>query len=259
MKVVIAGGSKEAEYLVGMFADGKNEIIVINPSEAVVETIGKRRKIPVYHGEPWKKYCLEEANAFDADVFVSLCPSDTDNYASCLMAKRVFNAKKTICLVTNPSNVDLYKKLGIDSVISSPYLLGQIIQEEASIENIMRTMSLENDKIKVIEAVVLSNFEICDKTLREIRFPRYCSVAAIFRSPTVIIPNGDSMIEAKDTLLLVCAPGDEAKVKKFVQRIADPHSKPAHIHTVLKSRKDKAAKPAKTEKSAKAPKEKKTK
>ena len=79
MKVVLAGGSKEAEYLVGMFADGKNELIVINPSEAVVETIGKRKKISVYHGDPWKKYCLEEANAYDADVFVALCPVDTDN------------------------------------------------------------------------------------------------------------------------------------------------------------------------------------
>ena len=227
MKVVIAGGSKEAEYLVGMFADGKNELIVINDNETVVDTIRKRRKIAVYHGEPWKKYCLEEANAYDADVFVSLCPSDTDNYASCVIAKKVFNAKKCICLVQNPSNVDLYKNLGIDSVISSPYLLGQIIQEEASIENIVRTMSLENGQITVKEFVVLSNYEICDKTLRDIRFPRYCSVAAIFRSPTVIIPNGDSLIQAKDTLLIVCAPGDEAKVTKFVQRIAEP--RPARV------------------------------
>ena len=221
MKVVIAGGSNEAEFIVGMFSKGNNEVIVINPNGSVVDRIGKRKKIAVYHGEPWRKYCLEEANAFDADVFVSLCPSDTDNYASCIMAKTCFNAKKCICLVNNPLNVDLYRKLGIETVISSPYTLGKIIQDAANVENIVRTISLENDQIKVLEALVLSNYNVCNKTLREIRFPKYCSVAAVFRSPTVLIPNGDTLIEAKDTLLIICAPGDEEKVRAFVQKPAD--------------------------------------
>jgi len=218
MKVVVAGGNHEAEFVIGTFLNGKNEVIVINSSQAVVSKISKRKKINAYHGDPWKKYCLEEANIFSADVFISLCALDTDNFASCLMAKKCFNVQKTVCLVTNPSNVELYKEFGIDSVISSPYLLGKTIQEEASLENIMRTISLENDQIKVIEVPVFSSYEICGKTLREARFPAYCSVSALFRTPDAIIARGDTLLQAKDTLFVVCKPADEAKVMAFVTK-----------------------------------------
>lgn len=218
MKVVVAGGNNEAEFVIGTFLNGKNEVIVINSSQAVVAKISKRKKICAYHGDPWKKYCLEEANAFSADVFISLCPVDADNFASCLMAKKCFNVQKTVCLVTNPSNVELYKEFGIDSVISSPYLLGKTIQEEASLENIMRSISLENDQLKVIEVPVFSSYEICGKTLREARFPACCSVSAIFRTPNAIIARGETVLEPKDTLFIICKPIDEAKVMAFVSR-----------------------------------------
>ena len=221
MKVVIAGGNNEAEFIVGMFHNGKNQVIVINSSKEVVDKISKRKKLCVYHGDPWKKYCLEEADAFSADVFISLCPVDTDNFATCLMAKKCFNAQRTLCLVTNPINVELYKEFGIDSVISSPYLLGRTIQEEASLENIMRTISLENDQLKVIEAPVFSSYKICGLTLKEARFPGYCSISAVFRTPEVIIAKGDTRIEAKDTLFLVCKPSDEAKVMAFITKPKD--------------------------------------
>lgn len=218
MKVVIAGGTTQAEFLVSMFKDKKNELIIINPSESVADTILKRYHVHVYVGDPWRRYALEESNAYDADIFVSLCPSDTDNYASCIMAKKCFNARKCICVVNNPKNVDVYKNLGIDSVISSSYLLGQSVRSESSVENIMKTMSVENDRIVMIEAVVLSKYAICGHTLKEIRFPRYCSVSAVYRTPDVIIPNGDTLITAKDQLLIVCAPEDKDKVTKFIQR-----------------------------------------
>ena len=231
MKVVIAGGNNEAEFIVGMFHNGKNQVVVINSSKNVVDKISKRKRLCVYHGDPWKKYCLEEADAFSADVFISLCPVDTDNFAACLMAKKCFNAQRTVCLVTNPTNVELYKEFGIDSVISSPYLLGRTIQEEASLENIMRSISLENDQLKVIEAPVFSSYNICGKTLKEIHFPGYCSVSAVFRTPEVIIAKGDTKIEAKDTLFIVCKPMDEAKVMAFISR---PKDKKAPVSKTVK-------------------------
>ena len=235
MKVVVAGGSTQAEFLVSMFKDKQNELIVINPSESVADTILKRYHAHVYVGDPWRKYVLEECNAYDADVFVAVCPEDTDNYASCIMAKKCFNARKCICVVNDPKNVETYKRLGIDSVISSSYLLGQSVRSESSVEAIMKTMSVENDRIIMIEAVVLSKYAICGHTLKEIRLPRYCSVSAIYRTPDVIIPNGDTLLLAKDQLLIVCAPEDKDKVTRFIQREAGAPSTSAIIAGAVRS------------------------
>lgn len=217
MKIVIAGGNSEAEFIIKMFSGKDDELIVINPSKEMAETILKRCQVKVYVGSPWRKFALEEANAYDADAFISLCPSDTDNYASCLLAKKCFNAKKCVCLVNNPKNVDIYKKLGIDSVISSSYLLGQSVKSESSVENIMKTLSLENDKIIMIEALILSRYKIANKTLKEVGFPSFASICCIYRTPEVIIPKGDTVIKPKDKLLIVCAPNDQKKVMAFLK------------------------------------------
>ena len=217
MKIVIAGGTTQAEFIISMFKGKKNEIVVINPDKNVSNLLVKRCRVPVYTGEPWRKYVLEEANAYDANVFIALNEKDTDNYASCIMAKKLFNARKTICVVNNPKNVDIYKKLGLDSVISSTYLLSQYIKGESSVASLVRSLTLDNDKVNVIEAVVLSKYAICNKRIMDIRFPKYASIAAIYRNYQIIIPNGLVELMPKDTLLMVTAPENQKKLLNYVQ------------------------------------------
>ena len=218
MKIVIAGGGPQAEFIVSMFKDKKNNLIVINPSKAEADVLLKRYRVPVYVGKPWRRKSLEEADAYSADAFISLCEKDTDNFATCLAAKQIFDAKKCICVVSNPKNVDIYKQMGIDAVISASYLLGQSVQSETSLASMLKTLSLENDKITMIEAVVLSKYRIASLPLKECRFPSYVSVACIYRNPDVIIPKGDTVILPKDNLLLVCAPSDQKKVMNFIRQ-----------------------------------------
>jgi len=222
MKIVIAGGNTKAEYIIRSFKDRHNELVVINPNIEVVERLRKSVFIKVYHGEPWSRIALEQCNAFDADVFISLCERDTDNYATCLMAKRMFNAKKTICVVDNPLNVDYFKKLGLDSVISSTYLLGQTIMSESSVETLTKTLSLDDNRITVVEKVLLTKYAICHRPIKEIRFPKYASIAAISRDHQIIIPSGDVVLQPKDVLIMVTAPHNQKALLRYVEAEASP-------------------------------------
>jgi trk system potassium uptake protein len=225
MRIVIANGNKQAEFIIAMFKNKANQLTVINSSRDFANDIVKKEHIPVFIGNPWRNYVLEQAGVHDADVLISLSDKDTDNYATCILAKRIFNVKKCICVVNNPKNVDLYKRLGIDSVISSTYLLAQTIKSESSMESLMKTLSLENDKIIVIEAPVLSRYAIANKRIMDINFPKYASIAAIYRNFSVLIPNGQVEIKPKDQLLIVCAPEDQKKIFEFLQESAPSPSK----------------------------------
>ncbi|OPZ36455.1 MAG: Trk system potassium uptake protein TrkA [Tenericutes bacterium ADurb.BinA155] len=218
MKIVIANGTYEAEFIIKMFHKRDNQLVVINGSKEEADLILKREHIQVYVGEPWRNFVLQESNAHDADIFISLCEHDSDNYASCLLAKKCFGAKKCICVVNNPTNVDLYKSLGIDSVISSTYLLGQSVKSESTVEDLMKTLSLENNKIVIVEAVILSKFKIAGKKLMNIAFPKYASISCIYRNGEVVIPNGQVDIRTKDKLLITCAPEDQNKVMAFIEQ-----------------------------------------
>ena len=217
MKIVIAGGNSNAEFIISMFKDKKNQLIVINPNRTVAQRIVSRCKIKVYEGDPWRRTVLEDADAFDADIFLALCARDTDNYASCLMAKNVFNARKVICVVDDPRNVDLYKKLGLDVVISSTYLLAQSISNESAMQSLTKTLTLDDNKIQVVESVVFSNHAVCFKSIKDIRFPKYASIAAIYRNDAIIIPNGLVTLRPKDTLMMVTASGNAERLLKYIQ------------------------------------------
>jgi trk system potassium uptake protein len=218
MKIVIANGSKQAAFIITMFKNKENQLIVINSSRSFANELAHKEHISVLVGSPWRNFVLEEAGVHDADVFISLSEKDTDNYASCILAKKIFNVKKCICVVNNPENVELYKKLGIDSVISSTYLLAQSIKSESSMESLIKTLTLENNKIVVSEIPVLSRYRIVNKRIMDIDFPKYASISAIYRNFTVIIPNGQVEIKAKDILLVVCEPDDQKRIYNFIQQ-----------------------------------------
>ena len=114
--------------------------------------------------------------------------------------------------------INEFKKLGIDSVISSTYLLGQTIKSELSIESMINTLSFENNKIVVTEYEVLERLKICNKALKDIKFPDNISVCCIYRYSGLIIPNGNTILLKNDKILVVSSFEDKKKVKDFITR-----------------------------------------
>lgn len=221
MIVVIANGNLEAAYVIDSFKEDKhNKIIVINSDKEVAEYLMKRQHVSVYVGNPWRIYALEEAGVYDADLFISLSDNDTDNYVSCILAKKVFNVRKCICVVKNPDNVEIYKKLGIDSVISSTYLLTQNIKTESLEGNLIRSMNLDSNKIVMVEATLLSKYRICNKAIMDIHFPPYANIAYIMRDNEFIIPKGNVVLKPRDTLVIACDKTDEVSLKKYLTQRA---------------------------------------
>ncbi|MDI6453005.1 potassium channel family protein [Peloplasma aerotolerans] len=218
MKIVITGGKHEADFIVKMLKEEHHQLIVINQDREFAEYISSNNDIPVFPGDPTKAYCLSDAEADNADVLLALSDNDTDNYITCITAKRLFNIKKTVSKVRNPKNVELFKKLGIDSVISSTYLLAQTILNESSVENIIKTLSIEDEKIVMLELGVEEDFALVNKRVMDIQFPRNINIGCIFRDPHVIIPKGDTVVRSGDKLIIISTPSEQDEIIEFIQK-----------------------------------------
>ena len=216
MIIVVAGGNQEADYIIGEFNKPKNTIYVINPDMNVCKYLSKNNHINVICGKINKEFDLGCAQIQDADLFIALSDDDIKNYIACKMAKIMFNVKKVIASVRNPKNVKVFKELGIDSVISSTYLLGETIKSELSIENMINTLAFEDNKILVSEFEIKKNFRIIGASLKDISFPKNTSVACIYRSTGMIIPNGETIIQEGDKVLMVSSANDQKKVQDFI-------------------------------------------
>src|SRR5690242_16255201 len=53
-----------------------------------------------------------------ADAIIAVTADDEDNLIALQMAKKHFRVKKTIARVNNPTNVEIFKMLGVDEAVS---------------------------------------------------------------------------------------------------------------------------------------------
>lgn len=219
MKIILAGGHSEADYVINSFKESNHDITIINPDREYASYLSTRHEMPVFFGDPTKIYVLEEAEIKGADIFLALSEDDTDNYVMCMIAKNVFDIKKVVAIVRNPNNVKTFKDLGIDRVINATNLLVSHIANDTALTNLARTISLdEDDKVMVVEILINDDFPYVEQELKDIKLPNKINVSCIFRDPVTIIPRGDTKIKKGDKLLIVTTPIDKDGVIKFFEK-----------------------------------------
>ena len=218
MRIVIANGNNSADYIIKNFKGRQHTLTIINDDKEVANQLARSSKLPVILGDFTKVSTLKEAHVEGADLFIALGHKDPDNYVGCLHARKVFGVKKCICIVQNPKNVEVFKQLGLDSVICSTETLVSSVLAESSLESLIKTMSFENDKIVMSEIVIKPNYLISHKRIMDINFPKEGSIACIYRRPRVIIPNGSTLILPKDKLFVLSTPAEQKSLIEFVQK-----------------------------------------
>lgn len=218
MKIAICDGSQEADYIINQINTKHNTLRVMNNDKDMCLYLSRKNGIDVTYGKSSKEFDLRSADIEKADLLIALSDNDVDNYVTCQMAKKMFNVKKVICLVMNPKNVDIFKEMGIDSVVSSSYLLGETVKAEMSVEKMIRTLTFENNKIVISEIEIKKNYKVCNHMLKDITFPEGMSVCAIYRSTHLIIPKGDTEILNNDKVLIVSSNEDQVSARKYIMQ-----------------------------------------
>ena len=218
MKVVIADGVHEADYLIGLFNTKKNNLVVINQDEDVCRYLSFNHEIPVMKAKSTKENDLKDSGAENCDLFIALSDNDYKNYVACRAAKKFVGAKRCIARVSNPKNVAVFKDLGIDKTICSTYLLGEQIRNISSIENLIGTLSFDDDKILIIEMRITEDLDVIGKSLADINLSDLGTISSIVRHESVIIPNGQTTLEANDNVVIVTTVENEDKIIDIIQR-----------------------------------------
>lgn len=218
MKIAVCDGNQAADYIINQINTKGNSVKVINSDKDICLYLSRKNNIDVTYGKSTKEYDLRCADIEKADLLIALSNSDVNNYVTCQMAKKIFNVRKVICVVMNPKNVEIFKEMGIDSVISSSYLLGETVKAEMSVEKMIKTLTFENNKIVISELEIKKNYKVCNHMLKDINFPENMSVCSIYRQTHLIIPKGDTEILANDKVLVVSSNEDQVAARKFIMQ-----------------------------------------
>ena len=203
-RVIIAGGGNIGLYVARQLESRSNKVrarIIENSRERAIEIADHLRKTVVLHGSALDQQLLKEADIADTDTFVALTNNDNANILSSVMARRL-GCRRNLCLINETGYETFSKTLDIDAVLNPRGITVSRILRHVRRGRIRAVHSVQNGMAEVIEAEALETSELIKKPLRELKLPDGVRFGAIYRNGEVILPRGDTQIEAQDRVII---------------------------------------------------------
>ena len=221
MKTIIVGGGVQAYFLAKNFISMGYSVTIVNKDRKEALDLAKIDRATVVHGDATLPEILEDAGANSADVVITLTTSDPDNLVACQIANKLFGVKRTVAVVNDPGNIDVFKTLGISTVVSTVSIITSLVQQSVGSETIMNLTPVEEGKVMILEIDVENDDPICSKPLSLFEMPHEAIIGCIIRKGFPIIPRGNTTVVAGDKLIVISLPQVQSDTLQSIKKRVD--------------------------------------
>ncbi len=201
MYVVLVGGGKVGYYLTRTLQSEGHEVLLIEERNDRASRLTEDLGDAVLIGDGCNPNTLEEAGVSRAEVVAAVTGHDEDNLIVCQVAKEKFGVLRTIARINNPKNKDIFRRLGIDSVVSSTEIIYHMIEQQIPTGDIIPLAALRRGDIEIIEADLTKSSPVAGKTLADIHLPADSIIISVLRGDDVRLPSGDTTLLPGDTVI----------------------------------------------------------
>jgi trk system potassium uptake protein TrkA len=209
VRIILIGGGKIVYFLARQFSSEGYHVTIINRDAQDARELAQRTQATVVLGDGSNPERLDEAGAMRADVVLALTEHDQDNLIACQLAKRLYGVQRTLALVNDPDNEDLFQRLGVGVAFSATRVIASLIEQQTNFDDITRLMPIANGRVNVTDLHLTASAPVVGSTLQDISLSEGSLVACIVRGEEVIVPRGATRLQADDHLILISHPEHE--------------------------------------------------
>ena len=191
MKIVIVGAGAVGTHLSKLLSREHQDCILIDDNEERLNALSEY-DVMTYDASPTSIKALKEAGVAHADLFVGVTPEETTNLTACMIAHSL-GAKKTVARIDNyeylsPQNKELFKQMGIDSLIYPEVLAAIDINNGLKLSWVRQRWDVHNGALTLLGIKLRETAEILNQPLRDLCGPNDpYHVVAIKRGEDTII------------------------------------------------------------------------
>ena len=211
MKIIIAGAGEVGFHLAKLLSKESQDVTLVDKDEDRLAEIDEKSNLLTIKGEPTSFSALKNARTENADLFIAVTTSETDNLVACSIA-HTLGAKRTVARVDNYEYIlheydDYFRTLGISQRIYPEYLAAHEILSALQYPWARNRFEIHNGEIVIVGVKIRENAPIVNKTLREFgSSERSYHISAIKRNKETIIPSGEDSILAGDIIYISTTP-----------------------------------------------------
>ena len=203
-RVIIVGGGNVGYFVArGLEKTGSMKIRLIEKDRKRAEKIAEElERTIVLQGDGLDRAVLREAGVSEAETIVAVTDSDQANILASVMGKRE-GARRAMALINDPDYGSVSEAVGVDRFVDPRATTVSTILQHIRRGRIKGVYSVSDGAAEIIDAIALETSPLINKPLKEAGLPEGVMIGAIFRDDVVIMPTGETDIQAGDRVVLL--------------------------------------------------------
>ena len=206
---ILAGGGKVSFYLAKILLRSGIRVTIIEIDPARCDLLSELLpEATIICGDATDQDLLSQEGLEHAQGFAALTGLDEENILLSLYANTVSGAK-TVTKINRISFNSVINELNLGSiiyprVITADYILKYVRSMNNSRSSNVETLyKLANGKAEALEFIIKPDSPLVDIPLQDLHFRKNTLIGCIYRNGKVILPTGQDVIKAGDSVLVV--------------------------------------------------------
>ena len=220
---ILAGGGKVSYYLAKSLLQSGIRVTIIEIDHDRCEQLSELLpEATIICGDATDQSLLSQEGLEHAQGFAALTGLDEENILLSLYANDVSNAK-TVTKINRISFNSVINELNLGSiiyprVITSDYIVKYVRSTNNSKDsNVEKLYKLANGKAEALEFIIKEDSDVAGIPLQDLHFRKNTLICCIYRHGKGIIPTGQDMMLAGDSVLVVISGYRISDIKEILE------------------------------------------
>lgn len=214
MYAIIVGAGKIGYNLTKELMAEGSEVLLIERDRNKYNSLVKELGESIYLGSGCEVSTLKTVGTNRADMLIAVTGLDQENLVTCQLAKLLFMVPKTLSIVNDPKNEDLFKNLGVDLVINTTNLISAMIGHRLDISILTPLLTFKN--LEIVQAEITESSPAVNRPVKDLGLPADSLLIAAVREGMAVILKGESVILPNDTIVALTAKEKENELRKIL-------------------------------------------
>ena len=209
MYVVIMGCGRVGAALSASLERLGHEVAVIDKDPQAFRRLGPDFRGRQVVGQGFHREVLIEAGAEKADAFAAVSSGDNSNIISARVARETFGVERVVARIYDAKRAAVYERLGIPTVATVPWSTDRLMRMLLP-DGVASAWREPNGTIAILPLPLHEDW--VGYPVRALEQAADCRVAFIVRFGTGVLPRGDTVVQAEDTVYVAAVSGTVSEV-----------------------------------------------